>query len=138
MSPEALADMRILGRGRLQWEFFVALHPVFEQALPPKQLPAEIRAGPRVQNDIAIIRQTIRAIPLVLPNFDLDRDLEESKYNKFLTALLFLLEVFENLVREDVRAPHNPRSGFAVSEEELEVRITDTSHMRSISILGRD
>ncbi|KAI1330204.1 hypothetical protein F5Y16DRAFT_31262 [Xylariaceae sp. FL0255] len=114
--------MRILDRGRLQWEFFVAIHPVFEQALPPKQLPVDIRADPRVQNDIAIIRQTIRAIPLVLSNIDLERDLEESKCSDFSTALLSLLEVFENLVGEDLTEPHNPQPVFAVPDEELELR----------------
>lgn len=115
--------MRILGPGRAQWEWFVALHPLYERALPPKDLPVELAATPQLKNDVALIRQTIRAIPLVLPNIDLDRDLEESKYNNFSEALVSLLGVFEALVVEDV-LESGAEQRNALVPEESEVRTT--------------
>ncbi|KAL6900066.1 hypothetical protein GGI43DRAFT_406221 [Trichoderma evansii] len=112
--------MRILGPDQTRWEWFVALHPLYEQALPSKQLLAKIRATPRLLNDVVLICQVIRAIPIVLPNVDLDRDLEQSKYDSFSKALVSMLEVLEALVMEDV-----PRSSAeqhnAMAPEELEL-----------------
>ncbi|KFA48129.1 hypothetical protein S40293_10226 [Stachybotrys chartarum IBT 40293] len=110
--------MRILGPGRAQWEWFVALHPLFELALPPKEPPAEIRASPGLQNDVALIRQAIRAMPLVFPNIDLDRELEESKYYVFCDALLSLLKVLETLVDEDVVGLGAQEHNMGVPQEE--------------------
>lgn len=98
----------------------MALHSLYEQALPPKELPVEIQATPQLENDVALIRQVIRAIPFVFPNVDLDPDLEQSKYTDFLEALASLLEVFETLVVDDVLKSGAEQRNVMIPEE-LEV-----------------
>jgi hypothetical protein len=111
--------MRIIGPLRLQWELFVDLYHIFQDALPSRSKQAH--KSPTAQNDATLIRQIFRSIPLVLPNIDLNCNLEESKYNAFSEALLSVLEVLETLVAEDVREPGTLGSNFAIPKEESDV-----------------
>ncbi|KAF4440432.1 extracellular serine protease [Fusarium austroafricanum] len=74
------------------------LHPVFKEALPRKARKEENDLS--TQDYITNIRHYIRAIPLALPNCDLDQTKLDNL--SFVRPLHSLLEVIETLVSHDI------------------------------------
>lgn len=106
-------------RGWVLWEFFVGLHTVFKEALP-KNVDGN-KFDLSTKNDITKIRHNIRAIPLILPDANLDqKKLDGSHFSRSIRSLL---EVLETLVSDDVRKDYGIQSpDFVDPQKQSEVR----------------
>jgi hypothetical protein len=107
--------------GRVLWELFVAIHPVLKQALPKNVDRGSLSS----QNDITKIRHNIRAIPLLLPNAEVDQTkFDGSEFSKPLRSLL---KVLETLVSDEIGKDYVfPEPDLAGSEEQSDVRTVFT------------
>lgn len=89
-------DVRV--SGRVLWELFTTLHPVFKKALP--KIVDGRKGDLSTQNYITKIRHNIRVIPLILPDGDLDQTMLNGP--SFSKPLHSLFEVLEHLVSDDI------------------------------------
>ncbi|KAH8702323.1 hypothetical protein BGW36DRAFT_114366 [Talaromyces proteolyticus] len=94
--------MRIIVHAQVQWQLFTALYPLFKHSLPQIRRSSSEDQDLRIQNAITTIRHHLLAIPLQLQQVQLNQDLPQADFDRFLEALIFLLNVFERLVEEDV------------------------------------
>ncbi|KAI2615063.1 hypothetical protein GGR54DRAFT_632365 [Hypoxylon sp. NC1633] len=121
-------------RGRVLWELFVVLHPVFKKALPKMVDGNEVDLS--TKNDITKIRHDIRAIPLIFPDADLDQ--KKLDGSNFSQPLYSLLEVLETLVANDIAKDYviqtpdfaDPQEQFEY--EQLKLKFTNLMTMRGV------
>ncbi|QKX64567.1 uncharacterized protein TRUGW13939_11742 [Talaromyces rugulosus] len=97
---------------RVHWSVFVAVHPLFQKALP------QTCRGSVHDVDVKLIRETLVSVSFVLPKIDLNYDLENPRHSAISTALVPLLEFLETLVKEEVL---EMKHKAAISEEESDL-----------------
>jgi hypothetical protein len=131
---------QIIVDAQVEWHFWTALYPLFKHALPDiNWLLDSDRKNPTIKNAISKIRQNIRQIPLGIQQPQLNEYLQQANYRTFLDALLSLLDIFEDLVEENVHQPPElGRDAWPSVAPELEklVRFTPLGARTLSAVLG--
>jgi hypothetical protein len=124
--------MRVIHDAQVEWHFWTALYPLLKQALPRiERLSADDRQSLGTENDVTTIRISFKKIPHQLRQPQLEQELDQAAFNSFLVALLSLLDIFENLVVEEVlQVDYEPRP-FIGSVQTAEVGLT--THAEELS-----
>ncbi|CAI7622907.1 unnamed protein product [Penicillium pancosmium] len=119
--------------GRVLWELFVVLHAVFKKALPKNVDGNKVDLS--TKNDITNIRHDFRAIPLILPDANLDKTKLDDP--NFARSLHSLLEVLETMVSNDIRKDYKIQSpDFADPPEQFEYGQLQLRFINLMTMIG--